>query len=706
MTEVAIEVVQETYTIDISGPGAALAAHYAASAAASNEAAQEALGDIQDLAGGAASDAILLVQAEGDDQVARVQATPGFDTLYPNTYATALPREVSGITGLTAGSGGTNGTFALGVTGGSITGVTGTFTVSGGALTAVTITNGGLGSGTTPPTLSFTASSGLTGAAATAVVSPKVPTTGRYLALSADKKTVQLYQNDGTSTPALVPDIALQTAYGAEVSIRYTYEFRSLDIAEKVFIAGAGGGVRQILPDPAIAELQTAAAAIPTVWVYEFRDINYAGKALRAGAENKIRAIEATDVSLSLAALSAEVVAARGTKADLATRLAVSQTLDGLPLAARQGRDHLRQIRYRLTALDRALTPMQCVITLCGDSWTHGDYWVQQYALELTAKYGDGGGGWCPFGFAPGIGTPPWNGGNQPPLKNRNARFSLYPNTHTGDWVATYLTAPTPDLCCITSSTAGDKVVQTIPATPIHTGATLYFVGTADGVIRYSWDGGATWSANVNVQGTVGAGQTVALTGIPSGASTLTVEIVSGTVKLGGVLLTSAANGVVINQIAATGSAVSSWEAAPAGWDALFASLGSHAFFYMDGTNSQGQSRAAASWGTGIGVFLDRVRAAVPGIDLLLAVPAENARVGNAVPMPDYAPEGRKVMAARRGAFLHFQDQFGDPLNVAADYGNGGSVPLLAADLIHPSAAGARVLLAGFLDMTTPFTGA
>lgn len=501
-------------------------------------------------------------------------------------------------------------------------------------------------------------------------------------------------------------DEIIETAQ--ETTIRFIYEFRSLDVAEKTFISGAGNKVRQIIPDPAIPGLQTAAAAIPIVWTYEFRDVAYAGKALRVGAAYAVRAIEATDLSLSLAALSAEVVAARGSKADLATRLAVSQTLDGLPLAARQGRDHLRQIRYRTTALYRGLLPMRLGIAFGGDSFVQGDHFVPQFALEAVAKYGDGGGGWCPFGFVPGVGnTAPWTTVNQPSLKNRNARPALYPTKHVGSWVATYLTAPTPDLCVITSSTPGDYVEQTIPATPTHTAATLYFVGTANGVIRHSWDGGVTWHAggNINVQGTVGAGQTVLLPGIPAGASVLRVEVVSGTVKPDGVRLDSNASGVVVNNFAASGSAVSSWEGAPAGWDAQFASFDPHAFFYMDGTNSQGQGRAAASWGTGVGVFLDRVRAAVPGIDLLLAVPAENARV-NAVPMISYAPPGRAVCAARRAAFLHFQDQFGDPANVAADYGSAGAVPLLSADTIHPNASGARLLLAGFLDMTTPFTGA
>lgn len=64
-----------------------------------------------------------------------------------------------------AGSGGANGTFDLAFTGGTGSGAEGTFTVAGGAVTAVNITNGG--SYTVAPTLSFAASSGLTGAAVT-----------------------------------------------------------------------------------------------------------------------------------------------------------------------------------------------------------------------------------------------------------------------------------------------------------------------------------------------------------------------------------------------------------------------------------------------------------------------------------------------------------------------------------------------------------
>jgi hypothetical protein len=143
-------------------------------------------------------------KASADASAALALSASGVAGAYPNAYASALPRGVTSTTSLVAGSGGTNGTFALGFSGGSITGMAGTFTVAGGALTAITITNPGLGTGTTPPTLGFTASAGLTGASATAVVAPLVATTKTYYAVSSDSAYLLLYSNDGTATPAAI----------------------------------------------------------------------------------------------------------------------------------------------------------------------------------------------------------------------------------------------------------------------------------------------------------------------------------------------------------------------------------------------------------------------------------------------------------------------------------------------------------------------
>lgn len=64
------------------------------------------------------------------------------------------------------GTGGSAGTYALGISGGGGSGATGTYTISGGGVTAITITAGG-NSFTSAPTLSFP-SGGVSGVVATA----------------------------------------------------------------------------------------------------------------------------------------------------------------------------------------------------------------------------------------------------------------------------------------------------------------------------------------------------------------------------------------------------------------------------------------------------------------------------------------------------------------------------------------------------------
>lgn len=96
-----------------------------------------------------------------------------------STPATSLSG-VNSVTITAAGSGGTDGTFALAFSGGAGTDLiapTGTFTVSGGAVTAVTITQRG-GGYTTAPTISTAASAGLTGATLTPVLDAWTSITG------------------------------------------------------------------------------------------------------------------------------------------------------------------------------------------------------------------------------------------------------------------------------------------------------------------------------------------------------------------------------------------------------------------------------------------------------------------------------------------------------------------------------------------------
>lgn len=133
---------------------------------------------------------------------------------YPNTAQSNVPRGAIGHGAITGGSGGANGTFDLAFSSGNFqVNPTGTFTVSGGAVTAITITGAGeyIGASPTAPTLSFAASSGLTGASASLTVGFLVDSGERYWTLSSDGTKLVQYQNVSGTATAVSPSISIAT---------------------------------------------------------------------------------------------------------------------------------------------------------------------------------------------------------------------------------------------------------------------------------------------------------------------------------------------------------------------------------------------------------------------------------------------------------------------------------------------------------------
>lgn len=198
--------------------------------AADREAAQEAIADDRSAAltaigaagdaeiiavGAAGTSQINLVTVEGDEQVARVALTPGAQE-YAST-ADAVSMGAAGLSGLVGGSGGTNGTFALAFSGGGGSGAAGYFVVAGGAVTSAVITAKGRGY-TSDPTVSFSASSGLTGASVT-VNRAQNRTAGQYFVIPVTDG-YQLYTvTSGTTTAtvgAVMPNITAINALIAQ----------------------------------------------------------------------------------------------------------------------------------------------------------------------------------------------------------------------------------------------------------------------------------------------------------------------------------------------------------------------------------------------------------------------------------------------------------------------------------------------------------
>ena len=88
---------------------------------------------------------------------------------YSTVPTITITSGITGATNLVTGSGYTNGTYDLIVSGGGGSGCTGTFTISGGGLNSIAIFNAGTGY-TSAPTFSFANAPGGTGASATATL--------------------------------------------------------------------------------------------------------------------------------------------------------------------------------------------------------------------------------------------------------------------------------------------------------------------------------------------------------------------------------------------------------------------------------------------------------------------------------------------------------------------------------------------------------
>lgn len=163
-------------TIDNITRDAADDAVYAAmeSAEAARDVAIEQAGIATDQAGIAADEADEAEAAKIAAQAAQALSESARDAALLSrglwqTTAQGIGKGVAALASVVAGSGGTNGTFPLAFTGGAGTGAAGVFTVAGGAVVSTTLTYSG-DSYATPPTVSFAASAGLTGASATAVI--------------------------------------------------------------------------------------------------------------------------------------------------------------------------------------------------------------------------------------------------------------------------------------------------------------------------------------------------------------------------------------------------------------------------------------------------------------------------------------------------------------------------------------------------------
>lgn len=349
--------------------------------------------------------------------------------------------------------------------------------------------------------------------------------------------------------------------------------------------------------------------------------------------------------------------------------------------------------------------PVQFVVNAAGDSYFQNpNTATTKIANYLTARFGDAGGGWCGFGFLNSGNVAPWTSGNQPSFLNGNARPTLYPTRLYGGITSAYISEGMADLASATLTSSGDAVEVDFPAAPTINGVDLHWIGTGAGQIRYTLNGGSSFTT-LSVGGTAGTTVVTALslTGLTQ-PGTLRIEWVSGSAKLGGVNLKSAASGVRVNKIAASGSNVGGWATATAlaGFGTSYQALGGHLFSYMDGPNSE-NGIDYITWAARLTTIVNRIKSLTSGADagqdILFLAPPENA-MGYTYSIAGYVALARNLSNALRFAMKVIR--FGDAGNIN-EYKSTGSMPLLGPDNLHPNGPGGRLIAADWLKAVLPF---
>lgn len=368
---------------------------------------------------------------------------------------------------------------------------------------------------------------------------------------------------------------------------------------------------------------------------------------------------------------------------------------------------YLRETHMRLRAIKSGVAT-QLIILLLGDSWVQGNYWSTYFAKALHDAFGMAGVGFVGFAFfAPLTGGPWVEGGTQPTGRiDGNSRPDLVPAPILiGNWSSSYNSPGngTPTLGVIYSSTAGDRVKFSFPAG--HTSSRLFYNGNSSygngaSVIRYSWDGGATWQPNITLS-YQGSGQ-VDLLNTPAGAATLIIEVVSGTPGLAGVDIKSTASGVRVHKLGISGGSTLQPANTNSGWTGALGSLAPNLFIAQWGTNDRvANYDPAATFTPQYTTALARMRTANAYADVLLTAPPENAFAGATYATALYTAAVRSLARTSKCAFLDHQPNFGDAV---ADYAwSNANRQWLGSDLIHPvQATGGAVLANGVLEAVLP----
>lgn len=498
---------------------------------------------------------------------------------------------------------------------------------------------------------------------------------------SLDESAAYLFQDATGRTVAQLPDPRVTTLASTAVAAEF---YETLDPAAFVVMDPDRRIVFQS-PDPALTELigdvADMSAAAVTAGFYETLDA--ATLLVLDPAGREVARIDPPSLTVQ------EVIDARGSQTSLGERLDRGLTPHGDPVGPYVNAHAIRNARMVL--FRRLLNESgQLHYLAIGNSYTQGNHFIPPLskALQTTlntagAAYGMAGMGWVGFGFF-GAGSGPWViPGTQPSGANGTARRDLLTTpSYSGDWTGIYNNAAgdTPDICSCISSTPGSQIVFAYPTG--HNGADLFYTGDGTGVVKVSWDNGATWSADIALNT---AGAAVVALGAPlSTLGTFKLEVVSGNVRLGGVNMKSAADGIRFHKLGGSGSSTQQWASVSSRWGEMLAALvpaNAPCIVQIElAGNDHNAERSPSLYATDIAQVVENVRAVLPSADIMF-VCQPNLGNGKLYPMTDYTRKEREYAVDHDCALVEIMPFLG---LTYADYAptNPGR-PWMSPDTLH-----------------------
>ena len=356
--------------------------------------------------------------------------------------------------------------------------------------------------------------------------------------------------------------------------------------------------------------------------------------------------------------------------------------IEGDPYLGRARMNLLRLASAQTADLDGTTLQHHIVLSPCDSFTAIKEAWSTDFTRAMKARYGNAGPGWCGFGYHDAYGE--IRGCADP------AEMAV---SFSGSWVGTYGTDfKSPDLSSATSGTAGSRVMVGYFSTAQIALLELHYTGAIGAAVRYRFNGGAWAALSLAATG----GQKAAISGAPAGAWQLEIEVVSGTVTLSGLFARNDLPGIIVSNLAVSGSGlVGSWSALlhPSGASyradliAAFSRLDNRGridqWIALIGTNDQRVSADPRDYGKAMIVFVrGMIRAVSPLASVLWAVPCENG-LATGPAMRNYATAARLTARELKIAFVDMQPSFGASF---ADYDD-----LFGTDDLHPNAIGGKI---------------